>query len=112
MARKQHMGTYGGNFFTRPPSWTQLVAEYVRNELKSSSEDLDRRPHLQVCVGREPTDLSHRMDDPSAIVCLKRGVAPHLVKGDVPQEQRKSRPPIKKRKIVFDSGDLGGMLGG
>jgi hypothetical protein len=52
------------------------------------------------------------MDDPSAIVCLKRGVAPHLVKGDVPQEQRKSRPPIKKRKIVFDSGDLGGMLGG
>jgi hypothetical protein len=52
------------------------------------------------------------MDDPSAIICLKRGGAPNLVKGDITREQRKSRPPIKKRKIVFDSGDLGGMLGG
>jgi hypothetical protein len=106
------MVKYASCFFTRSLSWNRLVADYVRNEVKSSDEDLDRRPLLQVRVGVESTDVSHRLEDPSAIVCLKRGTEPQLAKKEAPVEQRSSRPVFKKRKIVFDSSDLNDMLGG
>jgi hypothetical protein len=112
VAREQHMVKYASCFFTRSLSWNHLAADYVRNEIKSSDEDIDRRPLLQVSVGVESTDVSHRLDDPPAIVCLKRGTEPQLAKKETPVEQRSSRPMFKKRKIVFGSGDLNGMLGG
>jgi hypothetical protein len=106
------MVKYASCFFTRSLSWNRLVADYVRNELKLSDEDIDLRPLLQVRVGVESTDVSHQLEDPSAMVCLKRGIEPHIAKKEAPVEQRSSRPVFKKRKIVFDSGDLDGMLGG
>jgi hypothetical protein len=114
MERKQQTEKYESAFCNMPGSWSHLVADYIRNELKSSKEEIDRRPLLHVRVGSEPGDHphSHRLDDPSAIVCLKRGIEPQIAKKEDPVEQRSSRPMFKKRKIVFDSGDLDGMLGG
>jgi len=110
VAHKQRMENYTS--YVKPISWSHQVADYVRAELKSSNEDVDRRPLFQIRLGVEPTALSHRLDDPSAMVCLKRGTEPHVVKKEVPEERRDTRPPVKRRKIVFDSGDLDGMLGG
>jgi hypothetical protein len=77
MERKQQTEKYESAFCNMPGSWSHLVADYIRNELKSSKEEIDRRPLLHVRVGSEPGDHphSHRLDDPSAIVCLKRGAA-------------------------------------
>jgi hypothetical protein len=109
-AHKQEMES--NTSYVKPISWNHLVADYIRTELKSSKEDIDRRPLLQIRLGVEPTAISHQLDDPSAIVCLKRGTEPHAVKKGVSVERRDTRPIVKRRKIVFDSGDLGGMLGG
>jgi hypothetical protein len=110
MAHRQQMEAYMA--FFPPTPWNRLAADYIRAELRSSSEDIDRRPLLQIRLGLEATALSHRLDDPSAIVCLKRGTEPQVVKEEVPVERQNSRPLVKRRKIVFDSGDLDGMLGG
>ena len=110
VAHKEQMETYMA--FFPPTPWNRLAADYIRAELRSSSEDIDRRPLLQIRLGLEATALSHRLDDPSAIVCLKRGTEPQVVKEEVPVERQNSRPLVKRRKIVFDSGDLDGMLGG
>lgn len=106
------MQSYKGAHYNRPMSWNNLSLDYFRRELSSSSEDIDRRPLLQARVGEEFTDASHSLDDPLAIVCLKRGTGPPLIKEEAPVESRSPRPLIKKRKIVFDSGDLDGMIGG
>ena len=98
--------------YVKPISWNHLVADYIRTELKSSNKNIDCRPLLRIRVGVEPTAISHRLDDPSAIVCLKRGTESCAIKKEVPAERRDTHPQVKRRKIVCDSGDLGGMLGG
>jgi len=112
VAYKQQTKNYTGTCFDRPPSWNNLVVDYVCKELSSSNDDIDRRPLLRARVGEGSMDVSHPLDHPPAIVCLKRGTEPHLVKEEIPVERRNSRPLVKKRKIVFDSGDLDSMLGG
>jgi len=106
------MQNYTSTLYNRSLSWNNLALDYVRTELSSSNESIDRRPLLQARVGKNFTDASHPLDDPPAIVCLKRGTETRLVKEENPVERRNSRPLVKKRKIVFDSGDLDGMLGG
>jgi hypothetical protein len=110
VAHRQQMEVYMA--FFPPTPWNRLAADYMRAELRSSSEEIDRRPLLQIRLGAEVTALSHRLDDPSDIVCLKHGAESHVVKEEVPMERRDPRPLVKRRKIVFDSGDLDGMLGG
>jgi hypothetical protein len=110
VTHRQQMEVYTA--FFPPTPWNRLAADYIRAELRSSSEEIDRRPLLQIRLGAEVTALSHRLDDPSDIVCLKRGTESHVVKEEVPVERQSSRPLVKRRKIVFDSGDLDGMLGG
>jgi hypothetical protein len=93
-------------------SWNYVVTDFLGTKLNYSNNDVDRRSTLQVCMGAAQPSPTVWMDRPSAVICLKRSDEPHAVEDKVTVEHQDTRRPVKKRKIVLDSGDLNGMIGG
>lgn len=95
--------------------WDTVVTDYFNYRTGFSQDRIDDRPPLYVTVRDHERD--HQMADIDEIVCLRRGfhfrpaaTSRPPTGTSIPSAKPDRAPPIKRRRLAFDSTALTDML--